>query len=412
MQHLPIKTIKVTRDRFREDLGDIKELKESLSQFGQLVPVIVDDNDELLDGFRRLTAAQELGWTEVAFVRHAEVHELLAREIELETNIQRKGMTWQETDAAVVEIDRLRRARDPNWTNAQTAAIAGVSDAAAVSRAKRRVEAIKLFPDIAKAENPAQALRLADAKAKAVLRVHEVASRPADYGAIEDRIHLGDSVELIKEIPADSFHAIITDPPFGVDYDDRISGTIGEATAYEDTTALYEHILSMIPDLHRVLRPDGWLVWFLGISWYHEVKQRMRAAGFTVDECPIVWDRSDGRTYTNRPEYLYPKAYDIALHCRKGSAVFARRPSANVLRVRPVDTHERQALVERPVELYQQLIQTHTIPGETVADFFVGSGSCPAAAASLGRRYFGVELNPERRAIAIQKIKAHTPTER
>ena len=29
--------------------------------------------------------------------------------------------------------------------------------------------------------------------------------------------------------------------------------------------------------------------------------------------------------------------------------------------------------------------------------------------AATGRNYYGVEQNPERRAVAIQKIKAHTP---
>jgi DNA modification methylase len=67
-------------------------------------------------------------------------------------------------------------------------------------------------------------------------------------------------------------------------------------------------------------------------------------------------------------------------------------------------------LVERPVELYAELIKHLTIPGEVVADFFAGSGSCPAAAHSLGRDFFAVEKNPERRAAAIQKTKAYAPS--
>ena len=86
-----------------------------------------------------------------------------------------------------------------------------------------------------------------------------------------------------------------------------------------------------------------------------------------------------------------------------------QRGKPNVLRIPPVSQGDRELLVERPVELYQELIRRLTVPGETVADFFVGSGSCLAAAASLDRDYFGVELDPERRAYAIKKIRANTP---
>jgi site-specific DNA-methyltransferase (adenine-specific) len=409
---LPISSIHVTRSRFREELGDIEELASSLIQFNQLVPVVVDDRGELLDGFRRLTAAQLNGWTEIEAVQQSNVTELLAREIELETNLQRQQFTWLERDTAIVEIDRLRRLKDPNWTNSLTAAlVGGATDKASVSRAKKRVEAIKLFPEIANAENPGQALRWAEQKSKQVLRVQDVKDNPTDYQEIEEKIWLGDSVEVIKQIPNHSFHAIITDPPFGVDYGERIAGTVGEMSAYTDDKQRYTQLLTMAPDLYRVLKPNGWLIWFFGMSWYAYVKPLFRDVGFAVDEIPVMWDRSAGRTFTNQPSYLYPKGYDVALSCRKGEAVFAQRPESNVIKVPPVSTEEREALVERPVELYQKLIQYHTIPGEIVADFFVGSGSCLAAAASLHRDYFGVELDPERRALAIKKIKAWTAEE-
>ena len=61
------------------------------------------------------------------------------------------------------------------------------------------------------------------------------------------------------------------------------------------------------------------------------------------------------------------------------------------------------------MELYQEFIRRLTVEGEVVLDLFVGSGSCPAAAASLKRQYLGVELSAERRAVAVKKIQAWTP---
>jgi hypothetical protein len=52
-------------DRYRTDLGDLTELMRSMANEGQLHPICVLDNHELLYGERRLESARRLGWTEI-----------------------------------------------------------------------------------------------------------------------------------------------------------------------------------------------------------------------------------------------------------------------------------------------------------------------------------------------------------
>jgi hypothetical protein len=267
----------------------------------------------------------------------------------------------------------------------------------------------ELFPELLDAKNLSQALSWMQAKAGLAVRRLNVEGS-ADYTDLEPKIILGDSVEVIKSLPDGFIDAVITDPPFGIDYDKRSEGEVGSLSAYVDDKDSYLRLLSMAPDLYRVIKPNGWLIWFLGISWYERARDTFRAAGFTVDELPVVWDRSGGRTFTTRPDRYFTRGYDLALHCLKGNPQIVQRGKSNVLRIDPVTQSERELLVERPVELYQELIRRLTLPGEKVADFFVGSGSCPAAAASLQRDFIGVELSAERRAFALQKIKAYIPT--
>lgn len=399
----------IVEDRFREDMGDLDELATSLLRFGQLEPIVVDDNNRLIAGGRRLAAMQLNGAQTILAIRKENVDEVLAKEMELEENIMRKQMTMIEQQRAIVELDQLKRARDPSWGQSQTAVVAGLPRQADVSEAYKITKMAELFPEIAQAKSKAQALSWAKAKAANVIRVHEVSQNGQDYSSIEDKIWLGDSVELIKQIPDESFRLILTDPPFGINLEARKDGTEGTITAYVDDVKSYERILSMAGDLYRVLKADGFLTWFFGPTWYERCKRVFTDVGFVVDEMPVVWDRSDGRSFTTRPDRYYGRAYDMALHCIKGDPQIIQRGKPNVLRIPPVETAERQTLVERPVELYTEIIRRLTVPGETVADFFVGSGSCPAAAASIGRNYFGCELDPERRAVAIKKIKAYTP---
>jgi site-specific DNA-methyltransferase (adenine-specific) len=406
---VPYHEIKVSHSRIREELGNLEDLSQSILRFGQLQPIIVDENLELIDGFRRYSALGLIGASEALVIQRKDVDDLMYRELELEANIQRKDMTWIERVKAIAGIDEIRRRRDPSWGQTQTAILAGVTQAQ-VSQSVNLAKMLDVFPEIASAKSTNQALSWAKHKAATVVRTVEVNNNPEDYADIESCIQLGDTVDVIKTIPSESFHAVITDPPFGIGYNSRKANKAGVETAYADDEATYRRLLTMAPDIYRVLKPNGWLVWFFGMSWYQECVDTFEAAGFTVDPLPIVWNRSGGRSHTNRPDKYMARAYDVALHCHKGDPEMVVRGKPNVITIDPIETHERDLMVERPVELYAEIIERLTIPGEIVADLFVGSGSCPAAAAQLRRRYWGCEINPERRVVAVKKIRAYTPT--
>jgi site-specific DNA-methyltransferase (adenine-specific) len=58
-----------------------------------------------------------------------------------------------------------------------------------------------------------------------------------------------------------------------------------------------------------------------------------------------------------------------------------------------------------PVELPEQLIRLYTYAGDLVLDPFMGSGSALVAAARLGRRYAGYDLDPAYVEIAERRVK-------
>lgn len=407
---IPVESVIVLPNRFREANPEkVESMAASILKFDQLQPIIIDRSNQLIDGLHRLSAFKLNGQREINAIYRDEVDELFLKEMELEANIQRQEVTWQERERAIATLHEIKMQRDPNWTQAKTQETVGAARQADVSEAIQLTKMMDIFPELSKAKSKNQAISWMKAKAKTITRALDVQDSPADLSDIASKIILGDSVEVIKTIPDESFHAVITDPPFGINFDARSEGQIGSLTSYKDDEESYRRLLSMAPDIYRVLKKDGWLVWFLGFTWYEEAKQTFRAAGFTVDEVPIVWDRSDGRSFTIRPDRYFGKGYDIALHCIKGDPQMNQRGKSNVLRIPPLNQSEKELLVERPVELYAELIKRMTVPNEIVADFFVGSGSCPAAAVMTGRDFFGVELSSERRAYALNKIKAYTP---
>lgn len=59
---------------------------------------------------------------------------------------------------------------------------------------------------------------------------------------------------------------------------------------------------------------------------------------------------------------------------------------------------------QKPVALMADLIETYTNPGDLVLDFTMGSGSTGVAAMNTGRRFIGIEKDPEYYKIAEQRI--------
>lgn len=102
-----IKDIKIKK-RVRHDLGDLEALKNSLRTYGLLNPITLNNKYELIAGERRLTAAKQLGWTNINAVILANMSEVDELEMELEENNQRKEFTNEELLEGYRRLEKLR----------------------------------------------------------------------------------------------------------------------------------------------------------------------------------------------------------------------------------------------------------------------------------------------------------------
>lgn len=95
-------------DRVRQDTGDLDPLMESLKRCGQLNPITLTREMELIAGFRRLSAARRLGWKMIDATVVDGLTELRRLEIEMEENIYRKDFTPEELLEGVKRLEALR----------------------------------------------------------------------------------------------------------------------------------------------------------------------------------------------------------------------------------------------------------------------------------------------------------------
>jgi hypothetical protein len=360
-----------------------------------------------------------LGWTHIPAVvdPDRELSELDRQVMELDENIQRLDLSWHEKVEAIAKVNRIRQQQDPSWGQKKTAAQLNVSQTD-VSKAETMDRMFEWFPELKQAKSLNAAISQAKSKAKTIQRKLEVQSNPAKYEETVKKVKLGKAEEIIKLLPDGFTNHVFTDGPFGIDYDKRPAAE-GAHEAYEDSPESYRlRTEIMAPHIYRIMKESGFFVWFLASDHFEWTKNLFRSVGFDVDPVPIMWNRSEGRCHTSRPDKWLGKGYDIALHCIKGDPQMINRSrakgkfgSGNVFTYKPIDPKDKDHIVERPIELYQDLILCMTLEGEKIVDFFGGSGKIAAAAASMKRDHFTTEINPNHIPLIIQNIYANTPHE-
>lgn len=103
-----IKDIKV-KNRIRRKAGNIAPLIDSMDRFGLMHPILVDQKNELVAGYRRLQAAKKLGW-EMIDARLVEIENKKDRTLlEMDENLVRRDFSTLELDRAEKLLKRYEK---------------------------------------------------------------------------------------------------------------------------------------------------------------------------------------------------------------------------------------------------------------------------------------------------------------
>jgi ParB family chromosome partitioning protein len=97
----------IIKDRVRREIGDLKPLMESMRLHGQLNPVTLSRENELIAGHRRTLAARELGWKFIEAHIVDRATEIEKLQLELEENVHRKDFSPEELLAGFKRLDKL-----------------------------------------------------------------------------------------------------------------------------------------------------------------------------------------------------------------------------------------------------------------------------------------------------------------
>lgn len=188
---------------------------------------------------------------------------------------------------------------------------------------------------------------------------------------------------------------IVTDPPYGIGYD--IGGQ--PTTAERLNQVQWSPIVgddkvdgSWLPYAYKALRPGAAL--YMCCRWDVEPvwRQQAQQAGFLVKQRLTWHKRVHGK---GDLKGTWATTCEDVLMLTKGRHILNSRPSM-LLDAGCVPTWEmRYHPHQKPVCLFDILIQTSSQPGDLVVDPFLGSGSSGVSAKQLGRRFVGCEIDQQ-----------------
>jgi site-specific DNA-methyltransferase (adenine-specific) len=243
---------------------------------------------------------------------------------------------------------------------------------------------------------------------------------PCSLSSLLDSVVLGDNCETLAGMPAECVDLVVTSPP----YDDL--------RTYGGNSWDFERLAG---ELTRVLKPGGVIVWVVADATINgsETLTSMRQAIHFKDVCGLnahdtmiyASDRPplNSNRYEHAFEYMFvfakgkPKAVNKiktrSLHGGKQNASRRYyRPNGEVKEMSKPGLYNEEKVLPNiwwystgqeknghpavyPIALAKDHVASWSNPGDVVLDPFAGSGTTLKAAKELGRRFVGIEINPE-----------------
>jgi site-specific DNA-methyltransferase (adenine-specific) len=273
------------------------------------------------------------------------------------------------------------------------------------------------------------------------------------FSGNDNFIVLSDNLPILQGMLAGSVDLIYIDPPFntgreqkrtriktvqdengdrtgfqGRRYKTTVLGTSGFADKFDD---FVEFLRPRLEEAHRILAPDG--AFFLHIDyrevhyckilldeifgrdcfmneiiWAYDYGARSRSR-WPAKHDNILWYAMDPDNYTFNFEEMDRIPYMAPGLVGPEKAAKGKTPTDVWWHtiVAPNSREKTGYPTQKPLGVVERIVKIHSTPGDTLLDFFAGSGTLGEAAYNNRRRYILIDSNEEAIRVCLKRL-AHT----
>jgi site-specific DNA-methyltransferase (adenine-specific) len=208
----------------------------------------------------------------------------------------------------------------------------------------------------------------------------------------------GDCFEKLAELPPASVDLVLTDPPYGIDYQSNRRVKREKLPKFENDIDL-NWVEGWVEQVHRVLKDDRHFYCFTRFDTYPVFFSAIQAK-FKVKNC-LIWVKNNHGS--GDLDGSYAPQSEMIIFAVKGRRLLNGTRESDVLSHDNIPSAHRHHATQKPVDLLRVLIEKSTEPGELVLDPFAGVGSTGLACLDthrshgdhFARNYHLIELNSD-----------------
>lgn len=367
--------------------AQIAQIASSIREFGWTNPLLIDEDGGIIAGHGRLLAARKLEQTEVPCIVLDGLTDAQKRALVIADNKLALNAGWDE-DLLASELSGL---------------LADGFDMAILGFDQGELDGL-----LAEKTGQTDPDDIPDAP------LHPI-TRPGDVWIMGNhRIVCGDctKTDTVKlALDGAKPHLMVTDPPFGVEYDAAWRGT---AKSHDGKrTYLGVHAKGKVENDDRADWREAWAlfpgevayVWHAGIH-AHTVGASLVGVGFEI-RSQIIWAKNNiaigrGHYHWKHEPCWYAVRAGGTGHWNGG------RKQATVWDIDKPMKSETGHSTQKPVECMKRPIENNSKPGDHVYEPFSGSGTTIIAGEMTGRRVHAIELNPAYVDVAVRRWQEFT----
>lgn len=446
-QDYPTEKVWVNRAERQRKTIDISDLVESVRARGILSPILIKTSGEIVFGERRWTTAKHLGLAvvPVRIVENLSDEELQV--IELEENVKRKQLPWQEEAAAVLRIHELYRAQNEGWTVQQTAQAVGFSDkhtpevlsiAEAIKDGDKAVAQADTFR-AARTILTRRRQRQQDSALNAISagefdlegddeQADLFEEEPAEYAAPQPNATFSSTPgapeikPIVKQVPkaapaspyqilhanmseklenysGPKFNMLHLDLPYGVKLNGQANQDSFEGGGYESNPDIYWDLLyTLLNKWDSFMFDSSHFMCWISMEFYTDTieafNETLGRNDLFICKTPMIWHKTDNRGIISDVKRRPRNIYEACLFGSTGDR-FIVKPGSNVYGA-PTAKATAIHTNEKPIPMLKDFMQNFVDETSRVLDPTCGSGSAIRAAELLkAESAIGWEFNED-----------------
>jgi DNA modification methylase len=358
----------------------VAQIAASIREWGWTVPVLVDEDNTIIAGHGRILAAQKLGLADVPVM---------------------VASGWSDAQKRAYVIADNKLALNAGWDLDQLGA------------ELQELEGLDFDLGLTGFDVDELEALLAE-KTEGLTDQDDVPETPDDPVTVlgdvwilgTHRLVCGDSTEadtVAKCLNGIEPHLMVTDPPYGVEYDASWRADAGVNKS--------KGKMGVVSNDDRMDWREAWAlfpgqvayVWHAG-RHASEVQQSLEACDFEI-RCQIIWAKD--RFALSRGHYHWQ--HEPCWYAVKGNGHWAGdRKQSTLWNIKARDDSGHGHSTQKPVECMKRPIENNSSPGQAVYEPFSGSGTTIIAGEMTGRSIHAIELHPPYVDVAVKRWQDFT----